>query len=560
MALIDNKHISLKSLLHENVFEIPKYQRGYSWSKNELEDFWSDLEELYNNKDLQSHFLGLIVVHSDTDDSSTEKKYIIDGQQRITTSVILLDSIRTAFNKIYNEFGDKDANHYSDQITNVIGHISTRERINNPHLILGENDRDFFKNFIQSSQKKTYKKNKLSKSQKKIYEAKTFFEERVNKFLENFEEVEQQVDSLKEMEENLLTKFKNMYIEANEEGEAFIIFETLNARGKALETSDLLKNHVFRQGSKKIDTIQNKWTQMLDSLGNIDATTFIRHYWNSRNKFTRTQGLYKIIKTTISTTKHAEDLVENLSELASVYSAIREPDINSYFDDKQLNMKLKDLKLLKASTYYPILLALYYEEYTEKDILKVLTAIETVIVRNIVVADENPNTFETKFAEIAYNITHHDLDNTESIINELQLITLNDKEFEERFANLIVKQDQEKRYLLRAIDSFENKETQIIKDNNIVHIEHIMPQKPSKWKIDPEHAEEYKNRLGNLTLLGEEYNKNASNDTFEKKKEVYKKSKIEMNKELVNLEKWTFDDIENRQKNLAKLAVKIWAI
>ncbi len=560
MALIDNKHISLKSLLHENVFEIPKYQRGYSWSKNELEDFWSDLEELYNNKDLQSHFLGLIVVHSDTDDSSTEKKYIIDGQQRITTSVILLDSIRTAFNKIYNEFADKDANHYADQITNVIGHISTRERINNPHLILGENDRDFFKNFIQSSQKKTYKKNKLSKSQKKIYEAKTFFEERVNEFLENFEEVEQQVDSLKEMEENLLTKFKNMYIEANEEGEAFIIFETLNARGKALETSDLLKNHVFRQGSKKIDSIQNKWTQMLDSLGNIDATTFIRHYWNSRNKFTRTQGLYKIIKTTISTTKHAEDLVENLSELASVYSAIREPDINSYFDDKQLNMKLKDLKLLKASTYYPILLALYYEEYTEKDILKVLTAIETVIVRNIVVADENPNTFETKFAEIAYNITHHDLDNTESIINELQLITLNDKEFEERFANLIVKQDQEKRYLLRAIDSFENKETQIIKDNNIVHIEHIMPQKPSKWKIDPEQAEEYKNRLGNLTLLGEEYNKNASNDTFEKKKEVYKKSKIEMNKELVNLEKWTFDDIENRQKNLAKLAVKIWAI
>lgn len=251
MALIDNKHISLKSLLQENVFEIPKYQRGYSWSKNELEDFWSDLEQLYKNKDLQSHFLGLIVVHSDTDDSSTEKKYIIDGQQRITTSVILLDSIRTAFNKIYDEFADEDANHYSDQITNVIGHISNRERINNPHLILGENDREFFKNFIQSSQKKTYKKNKLTKSQKKIYEAKTFFEERVNEFLDNFEEVEQQVDSLKEMEENLLTKFKNMYIEANEEGEAFIIFETLNARGKASRPQIYLKTMCLDKDLKK---------------------------------------------------------------------------------------------------------------------------------------------------------------------------------------------------------------------------------------------------------------------------------------------------------------------
>ena len=121
-------------------------------------------------------------------------------------------------------------------------------------MILGENDREFFKNFIQSSQKK-HIKNKLTKSQKKIYEAKTFFEERVNEFLDNFEEVEQQVDSLKEMEENLLTKFKNMYIEANEEGEAFIIFETLNARGKALETSDLLKTMCLDK-DLKIDTIQ----------------------------------------------------------------------------------------------------------------------------------------------------------------------------------------------------------------------------------------------------------------------------------------------------------------
>lgn len=382
----------------------------------------------------------------------------------------------------------------------------------------------------------------------------------MNIFLQNIEETEYQIDALKEIEDNLLKKFKIMYIEANEEGEAFIIFETLNARGKALETSDLLKNHVFKQGANKIDAIQNKWTQMLDSLGNIDATTFIRHYWNSRNKFTRTQGLYKIIKSNISTTKHAEDLVDDLSELSSVYSAIREPDINSYFDDNLLNLKLRDLKLLKATTYYPILLALYYEKYTEKDILEVLTALETVIVRNIVVADENPNTFETIFAEIAYKITHHDFNNTEDIINKLRSITLSDESFQEKFSKLVVKQDQEKRYLLRAIDSYENKETQIIKDNNIVHIEHIMPQKPEKWDVDDELANEYKNRLGNLTLLGEEYNKNASNDTFNNKKKVYAKSKIEMNKELNKLEEWTFEDIDKRQNQLAKLAIKIWAI
>lgn len=172
MALIDNKHTSLDALLLSNVFEVPKYQRGYSWSKNELEDFWGDLEQLHKNDDIQSHFIGLVVVHSDTNDLSTEKKYIIDGQQRITTSIILLDSIRTAFNKIHEEFSNEDAKHYSEYITSVIGHISTREKINKPRLILGEKDKEFFRDFIQSSQKKDYKKINYQKVKRKYMKLK----------------------------------------------------------------------------------------------------------------------------------------------------------------------------------------------------------------------------------------------------------------------------------------------------------------------------------------------------------------------------------------------------
>ena len=85
-----------------------------------------------------------------------------------------------------------------------------------------------------------------------------------------------------------------MYIEATKLEEAFIIFETLNARGKDLETADLLKNFVFSK-SKDVDDTQKKWNSIVDNLDKIDTTNYIRHYWNSSHKFIRKNDLYREI-------------------------------------------------------------------------------------------------------------------------------------------------------------------------------------------------------------------------------------------------------------------------
>ena len=87
-----------------------------------------------------------------------------------------------------------------------------------------------------------------------------------------------------------------MYVETDDINEAFIIFETLNARGKDLETSDLLKNHLFRVANKNIEKIKRTWLETVDNLENIDITKFLRHYWNSRFSFTREKELYKKIQ------------------------------------------------------------------------------------------------------------------------------------------------------------------------------------------------------------------------------------------------------------------------
>lgn len=115
--------------------------------------------------------------------------------------------------------------------------------------------------------------------------------------------------------------------------------------------------------------------------------------------------------------------------------------------------------------------------------------------------------------------------------------------------------------MLRKINKVSNHETMIINDNNKVHIEHILPKKPREgtWNhITEDEHEEFLWRLGNLTLLGQEYNRKATNRDFIEKKKIYTNSKIPMTKELVNYTNWTAKEIAERQKEYTELALNIW--
>ena len=142
-----------------------------------------------------------------------------------------------------------------------------------------------------------------------------------------------------------------MYVETDDINEAFIIFETLNNRGKELETADLLKNHVFRISGDKINTVKNNWQQVLDILDNIDTTKFIRHYWNSRSHFTREKDLYKKIRDTIVSSTKSEEFTYDLIKAAEVYKALINPKDECYFSNSKLNDSLSILKDVGASSF-----------------------------------------------------------------------------------------------------------------------------------------------------------------------------------------------------------------
>lgn len=565
MGMLNSNLIKLGSFLGNEKLFIPEYQRGYSWEETQLDDFWIDLIEIYQEKTRDEHFLGQVVIHKNKEDG---KRYIIDGQQRISTTIILLDILRTKFKEIADSTNNNDANDDAEDInTKYIGRVSESKK--EQYLSMGGVDKEFFINYIQARgpidySDRKFEKKRLRPSNYNIFYASKFFEDKVSKFITK--KSPNEYIELNKLYQCLINQFILMTVETDDINEAYIIFESLNARGKSLETADLLKNHILRVAQSDLSSATETWNTIIDNLDNIDPTKFIRYYWNSTNRFAREKDLFKALRKDIKTQSDVNTLLANLRFLSKVCAAILHPEDNKDFDLTELNERLIEMQKLDASSYIPVIFALRLQNYSEEDINEVLKAIETLVVRNFVVSGLVANKYELEFAQIAKSISdkswspHNNPPTKDDILKKLYSLMVSDEEFINNFKVFNSKKNAVIRYLLRKINNYDISETKIVDDSNRVHVEHILPKKINEdWiNFNDEDNETYLWRLGNLTLLGQEYNNRAKNKGFDKKKEIYKKSEIKMTRDLVSIDDWTTFTIVKRQEDFAEIALKIW--
>ena len=570
MGMLNSTLLKLGSFLGNGKLYIPEYQRGYSWEEMQLDDFWIDLVQIYEENTRDEHFLGQVVIHKNKEDS---KRYIIDGQQRISTAIILLDILRTKFKEIADSKNNNDANDDAEDInTRYIGRVSETKK--EQYLSMGGVDKEFFIKYIQARgpinyNDKKFEKKRLKPSNYNIFYASKFFEDKISKFITK--KTPNEYIELNKLYQCLINQFILMTVETDDINEAYIIFESLNARGKALETADLLKNHILRKAHNDLSSATETWNTIIDNLDNIDPTKFIRYYWNSTKKFAREKDLFKSLRKDISSQSDVNTLLSNLRSLSKVCAAILHPDDNKEFDLTELNERLLEMQKLDASSYIPIIFALRLQNYSEEDINEVLKAIETLIVRNFVVSGLVANKYELEFAQIAKSISDKTwppnsdsssskMPTKDDILKKLYSLMVSDEEFINNFRIFNSKKNAVIRYLLRKINNFDINETKIVDDSNRVHVEHILPKKINdEWiNFNDEDHETYLWRLGNLTLLGQEYNNRAKNKGFDKKKEIYKKSEIKMTRDLVSIDNWTTFTIVKRQEDFAEIALRIW--
>ncbi|MGX5585948.1 DUF262 domain-containing protein [Bacillus thuringiensis] len=541
---------TVEQFLISDKFYIPDYQREYSWEKEEqIKDFWLDLVDLVEN-DRDSHFFGQVVIH---DDNEEKKKYIIDGQQRSSTSIIFLAVIRQLFDEIYTVTNrDGARNKVEDIRLKIIGRWSEEE--NELQFHLGKIDNIFFRDFIQRGV--CVEGELMEPSHIRIKEAYDYLYDELRKKLECFDDNDK-YNRLVEYYDGFRNKFSLMCVETDDMNEAFIIFETLNARGKELETSDLLKNHLFKTSNGFIDEVKSEWLKMQENAEGIDLTRYIRTIWNSEYDFTREKELYKNLKGEIKTPSDCLNITRKLVKSINVYKVLVDPINETYFKDKEIEKHLENLKLLNASTYHPIVIAMANSNYDEVEIKKIVEAIESFIVRNCVIAGKVANRYETLFAKLAQKLSGSHL-TTEEIAQDLKNDMLSDEELKNHFMVCSIKSAPVAKFILRKINDFQQKEMVVHPSNMKIHLEHIMPKKLGNWKVHEDIHQKYLHRIGNLTLLADEYNKTIKNKEFVEKKKAYNKSKIEMTKKLVSFNEWTSTRIEERQKELYDVAKEIW--
>ena len=545
-------------------YYIPNYQREYSWDTVELEDFWLDLLHLVNADEQRDHFFGQIVIHSNDNE---KKKYIIDGQQRTITSTIFVRVLKEYFDSVSKNDPDedikRDAGYKSSDIEGgLIGRYTKYE--NNLHLTLDELDAEYFKNNIQlKTPEKEKAKGKVKLSHERIRKAYWFFHDKIEEAIRSNSSFGTSFELLCKIYKTFTEHFIVLYMEATKLDEAFIVFETLNARGKDLETADLLKNYIFSQAKNNIDLAQKNWNKMIAALDKSDPTKFIRTYWNSSHNLTREKELYKEITRNVTSPRDSNNLLDELSKYAPIYHDLVNPDDCSFFTDDRIIRNLNTLKTLKASTFYPIIISMKRSDsnFSDDDFYHVLNKIIDYIFRNFTICGNVANSAEKVFADISKKIYDGIITNANDICKEFSKAIITDQEFEAQF-NVWkgTKSSKETiRYILRRIYQANPKNKEINLDNNVVHIEHIMPENQKNWpEISEDDHDAYLWRLGNLTLLNSSVNIEISNKRFEDKKNHYTASKIEENCEIAKKEKWDLIEIESRQSELCKIALKLW--
>lgn len=538
-------------------YQVPIYQRDYSWDKDDWEDLWNDIEEIPSDK---THYVGYIVLQPIQDDD--QAYWIIDGQQRLTTLSLLALAVTALLDKWVKEGIDPEGNKIRlDKITErYLGNYSLSKLNLAPKLKLNRNNDDYYKSFLLKLRKPTAI-NKLKPSQRLLQRAFNYFFEQLESKFEHNQSGADLADFLEKVVGNGII-FTQIVV--SNDLDAFKVFETLNARGVKLSTADLLKNYLFKLthqlGELDLDEAERRWQNITNTIQSNDLTTFIRHYWNSKYRLERQPTLFKAIKREINTAERAFEFLDNLENMSIYYTGFNSPE-DALWDKDQKN-SLKLLKLLNVSTCYSLMLSAL-ENFDEKE-FKILLKEISIIAFRYNLSDLNPNEAERTFSKVAKEISDKKIITAKDAVLALKNIYVIDDNFEQNFSTLSIntrrKKDLVKYILVKIENQIANKDYQ--PEEAVSTIEHILPENPGLvWEVNfPINLQDdYIYRLGNYTLLEASINNKLDNNTpFIEKLEKYKISAYELSSKYCEYETFTPKEIDLRQNKIAKIAKGIW--
>lgn len=555
----------LKFLRKSPQFVIPIYQRNYSWTEEQCRQLWTDLLRAGRLETVTAHFIGSIVyverglsnvVHQ-------EALLVIDGQQRLTTSALLIAALAKHFEdkgigELLETFSAKKLRNY---------YLLNPDEEGERHfkLLLSETDKETLLAILQASPMP-------AESSTRINENYALFQQLIGQHEKELEAICQGLAKLVIVDVSLDRSQDNPQL----------IFESMNSTGLELSQADLIRNFILMGLEPKLQTelYKSYWRPMEKGFGQaayaVHFDAFMRHYLTARTgEIPNVREVYTAFKTYARSLKgDTRDLVADIHSYATYYCAIA---LGSE-SESSLKQAFHDLRELKVEVSYPFLLDAYndykHDRLTADELAQIVRFVESYVFRRAICAIPT-NSLNKTFAGLSRTLKKDRY--LESVKAAFLLMPSyrrfpNDEEFQRDIKLRDLYNFRSRSYWLRRLENHGKKERVDVENYTI---EHILPQNESlskEWQAElgPEwqHLQQtWLHTLGNLTLTG--YNSEYRDFPFAYKRDQvidkdgnpigFAHSPLKLNLGLGKVTTWNGNAIKTRADRLALEAAKVWS-
>ena len=577
---------SLKQLLPSDwLFEIPIYQRGYAWEEENLRDLWDDLYYLGNRE----HYFGtLLLKKADPptmrDRLKTFDRFeVIDGQQRLTTTLILLRELISQM----KELGDEDI---SDQVSKLEADYIVYRSLYK--LTIGGEDKFFFHNSILAGTSAAAPK---TRAQERLRTAQAFFRDQFNRQRER-QKREEYLDFLIEFKSRIDRLQVMLYIVPSN-AEAVRMFETVNDRGRPLTNLEKTKSILMYASYLVVDDHQILETRLSElndhfteiytcfkdieeGLGLRDAGEIQRyHYIMSSRRWKESHKHMRLLKDFVMA-KSREDreycrdyVLEYTRDLRNGFDTMR--DIAKRRQERNTLGSTIDrlFRIGPMANLYPLLIAAWQKFGEDPQRQEILRLFEAYVFRVYRVVRYRSHTGQGSLNLLAYQV-HQDnltIDDFLQRLRQLNLDYVSEDTFRRHLAAphrythlgtgtikyLLAEYEMKRRTCAGERLSLDL--AQILSSE--YETEHILPQHPAGLGQEEVAAhEEIVHRLGNLTLASKNWNRRMGNRPFDEKKTYYCDSSLRVQRDLETCEEWNESSIQERGARIIDFALERWRI
>lgn len=540
-------------------YQVPLYQRTYSWGKKQLDQMWDDIVELALTRREApgaTHFIGSLVLSTSPDFSvvGVSKLLVVDGQQRLTTLTLLLAALRDHL----IETGDPERAEgiRAQYLVNVY------DKGKPTKVLPTQADRPAYLAVVRSAPD--------AGGSDTIGEA-------YNHFRSKIAAADDPDDphDLEEIENAVVRGLAIVVVTAEPGDNAHRIFESLNNTGLQLNQSDLLKNYLFMRLGERADVVYDSMWMPLEKKLSADNLELL--FWldlvqtDERVKQSDTYvGQQKRLEK-LTTPAEIESEVARIAELGDVLATILDPQREP---DKEIRHRLARIKAWGSTTAYPLVMRVLGRRAsgtaTAEQAASALTYLESYFVRRIVIGRATAGLNRTLLQAVGAITGPEQVDVAlRDFLSRGRKYFATDKQIREAAGTVPFywqgRAAQKKLILQWLEESYGSKE--VVDPKNLT-IEHVLPQTlteavretfaaglPEGANVTYEH-ERIVHTLGNLTLSG--YNSELSNKGFDEKRPMLASSGLRMNQEVAGHEAWGAEQIAARGADLAGKVIALW--